>query len=457
MDRRMDTLLCSIIILSYNQAEYTQLCLDSIKKYTTDVSHEIIVIDNASDDETVTWLRKRTDIKLIENTSNLGFAGGCNQGAKLAKGKYILFLNNDTIVTYKWLSNMIAFLEENPEASMTGPLTNATVGKQMISVTYGKDLEQMQNFAADISKRSCKPWRTLRLVAFCLLVRSSLLDEIGLFDTAFQVGNYEDDDFNLRALCAGKKAYICRNSFIHHFMNVSFRQKEIGREKIMMKNKRYLEEKWEHLDWNYHSVFNSYMKDTILKHSCKKLLHIGCGLGALEIEIRDQGIFEMHMTGIEYHPIRRKIASEFMDSIYPDEECLDLLEEAKESFDVIVLEGILERLDKSVLKKIVPLLSENGKILLRVFNAGHITTLERVIRGEVGGDLLCASSPQFVRYFFGNIDHIFLSEGLQVVERKEIRKNFSAIQEQIYQAVLPLLRDSEEPYIYNRIYHLERK
>lgn len=429
--------------------------MDSIRKYTTDVEYELIVIDNGSDQKTIDYLSRQTDVRLIVNQENLGFAGGCNQGIQAAEGKYIMLLNNDTLVTKKWLYNMVQLLDTREEIAMTGPLTNATVGKQMIPVPYGDDMEAMQEFAYNIAASNAKPWRTLRLVAFCVLIRREVFNEIGLFDTGFKIGNYEDDDFNIRALRAGKEAYVCRNSFIHHFMNVSFKQRNISREKIMLENKTYLEKKWKYMDWNHHAVYNSYMLDEVLEHGGQELLHIGCGLGALEIELRDRQD-RWQMRGIEEHHVRADIAANILDEVFDDtvsgiEKC------AGKKFDIIIVECTLEKYGVAILKDIKQLLQKEGLLLIRVFNKNHITTIEKAVSGQVEGQLLCAASDNFTYYYGEEIEQAILELGMQVTETIEVRKSLSSKQEKLLKAVESFMPDVEETCIYNRIYCIRNK
>lgn len=446
--------LCSIVILSYNKQNFTKICLESIRKYTH-LSYEIIVVDNNSSEEgCLKYLLQQKDIILIQNKENKGFAGGCNQGITAAKGKYIMLLNNDTIVTNNWLSNMVDLLEQHPEIAMTGPLTNATVGKQQIPVSYGDDLEKMQEFAYKISISSAKPWKTLRLVFFCTLIRRELFQEIGLLDENFVVGNYEDDDFNLRLLTSNKKMYICRNSFVHHYMNVSFKDKNIQREKIMQKNKLYLEYKWNQMDWNHHAAFNQYMLDQILNHKGKNVLHIGCGLGALAIELKDFSS-DYFVVGVEEHDLRKNIAETFLDKVYSLDysyEFLDMLPVNK--FDVIIIENSIEILGLNLLKKIKSFVETTSLILVRVFNSRHITTIEKAVFGKVEGNLLCASSCEFHYQFDSSITNYFLELGYKIDETKEIKKTLSSTQQELYELLNTYESYSKDAEIYNRIYKL---
>lgn len=450
----MDKPICSIVILSFNQLYYTKQCLESIRKYTTDVNYEIIIVDNASDKDTIDFLETLADIILIKNTENFGFAGGCNQGIEASHGKYIMLLNNDTIVTKRWLFNMVQFLEKNEQVSMTGPLTNATVGKQMIQVPYGEDLEKMQEFAERMSDCDMPAWRTLRLVAFCILVRKSLFEEIGFLDTDFQIGNYEDDDFNIRALKVEKKAYVCRNAYIHHFMNLSFLQKNIAREKIMLRNKLLLEKKWQGMNWNHHAVYNRQMLGVILEQGGKDILQIGCGLGALAIELKEQNS-NYRIVGIEDHPLRREIAKQFADEVYEwDKDFVYLRKMGNRQFDCIIIECMIEKSGLGLLEQIKPFLKSTSLIMLRVFNVSHITTIERIVTGGVEGNLLCASSEEFNYYYRKDIRSQIEQYGYEVIELTEVKKSLSAVQEKLMEQLAQNLDYGKEGRIYNRIYQM---
>lgn len=450
--------ICSIIILSYNQIDYTSMCLNSIREYTTDVEYEIIVIDNNSTFETVEYLKKQKDIVLICNHENKGFAGGCNQGIEISKGKYIVLLNNDTIVTHKWLSNMLKMFDEYTDLSLIGPLTNSTVGKQMISVSYGTEINMMQKFAFELAEKNVKPWRALRLVAFCIVVKRDIFDEIGKFDTRFAIGNYEDDDFNIRCLLAGKKMAVCRDSFIHHFMNISFKNNDLPREKIMFLNKSKLEEKWNYLNWNYYSSFNATMLKRIISINPKKVLHVGCGVGALGIEIKENNP-ECAVYGVETHPIRKKIVSNFYDEIYSYNNENRLSDYFKHSnFDIVIIENFIELYGLEVLEDLKEITHQNSRIFLRVFNNKHITSIEKQVFGNVEGDLICASSDIWrYRYDDNDIEDYLKSLGYVVKDKTIVEKNFSSRQEQLYKEVLQSNSVNELSKIkaYNYIFEID--
>ena len=111
--------MISIIILNYNTFDLTCQCIESIYEYTKNVDFEIIIVDNASTmDEPDNFLELFPKIKLVKNTENRGFAGGCNDGIKVAKGDTILLLNSDTKLLNDAISITYDFLNTHPNVGI---------------------------------------------------------------------------------------------------------------------------------------------------------------------------------------------------------------------------------------------------------------------------------------------------------------------------------------------------
>jgi O-antigen biosynthesis protein len=111
----------SIIIVNYNVKEFLQNLIYSIRKAASGLDYEIIVVDNASSDGSVELMcEKFPDITLIANKENLGFSKANNMGLKIAKGKYLLLLNPDTLVQENTFTEMIKYFEENPQTGLAG-------------------------------------------------------------------------------------------------------------------------------------------------------------------------------------------------------------------------------------------------------------------------------------------------------------------------------------------------
>jgi GT2 family glycosyltransferase/tetratricopeptide (TPR) repeat protein len=233
----------SIILVTHNQLDYTQLCLDSIR-YRTAEPYELIVVDNASTDGTLDYLRPQEHVRLIANSENRGFPAAANQGILAAKGDALLLLNNDTVVTTGWLRRLRAALYREPDIGLVGPCSNRVSGPQQIPVDY-KELKAIDGFAWDWAQRHAGERVPIdRLVGFCLLFRREVVERIGLLDERFGIGNFEDDDFCRRAINAGFRAEIAVDAFVHHFGHATFQGSRVDLGQLLAENQRKYEEKW---------------------------------------------------------------------------------------------------------------------------------------------------------------------------------------------------------------------
>ncbi|MBV5311448.1 glycosyltransferase, partial [Chromatium okenii] len=114
------TLQVSVIIPVFNKLDYTLACLDSIAEQLPQVAIEVLVIDDHSSDDTERELSARDDIRYLRNADNIGFVGSCNRGAAEARGAFLFFLNNDTVVLSGWLDTLVQTFIDYPQAGLVG-------------------------------------------------------------------------------------------------------------------------------------------------------------------------------------------------------------------------------------------------------------------------------------------------------------------------------------------------
>lgn len=239
----------SIVVLTFNQLEHTRRCFDSLFQ-STSLPFELLVIDNASTDETPTYLAelaaREPRVRVVFNQENHGFAHGCNQGIALARGAVIVLLNNDTILTPRWLEGLILPMAEDKSIGAVGPRTNRIIGPQQLPfVPYGSDLDAMQRFAAWYTHRHRdRAWLDTRAVGFCLALRRDALERVGGLDTRFGRGNFEDDDLCLRLQVAGYKIAITCASFVHHVGSASFSVAPEAYRQLLVENFHRFAAKW---------------------------------------------------------------------------------------------------------------------------------------------------------------------------------------------------------------------
>jgi GT2 family glycosyltransferase len=236
--------LVSIIIPTCNGLKFTQLCLDSIRRSTLH-PYEVIIVDNASTDGTLDYLRRQQDVILIENPNNRGFPSACNQGISKSTAPYILLLNNDVIVSDGWLNRMFAGFLAAPDIGMVGPRSNDSAGFQQINATGIESIEDIERFSRRLKEISSRSFREVDFLSgFCLLIDRRVVEKIGLLDERFGLGNYEDQDYCRRALEAGFRLLIANEVYVHHFGSRSFLENRIPYREILNKNRQLFEAKW---------------------------------------------------------------------------------------------------------------------------------------------------------------------------------------------------------------------
>ncbi len=394
----------SIVILTYNKLEYTKLCIESIRKFTKSGCYEIIVIDNASTDETVNWLAEQDDITAIFNDTNKGFPAGCNQGIEIASGESVLLLNNDIIVAPYWLSNLNDALWSEDSIGAVGSSTNSISYLQAIKVDYDT-VKGMLNFAKKQNNFKKTNWeQRIKLVGFSMLIKKSVLDEVGLLDEIFTPGNYEDDDLSYRIVKSGKKLLYCKNAFVHHFGSVSFDGASKKYLMLMAENRRKFKEKWK-FDPNYSSNIRLDVINLIDEEDFEKpinVLEIGCGCGGSLLMVKAR-YKNANIYGLEIDEDSGGVASAIFPTVIGNIEN-ETLPYEQDFFDYILIGDVIEHLIEpdEVLKKLYPYLKDEGRIVASIPNIMHISVIEDLFRGNftyTDAGILDRTHLRFFTYF----------------------------------------------------------
>ncbi len=239
----------SVIVVTHDGLTLTRLCLESLLANTEVSDYELIVVDNASSDDTPAYLRAlarahpRVRVRLSDR--NLGFAAACNRGMAMARGRALVLLNNDTIPPRWWLGDLLRHLAD-PLVGAVGPVTNRICNEAQIEAGYGLYGELMR-FAWERRERHAGERRDIpTLTMFCFALTRSTWERIGPIDERFGLGTLEDDDYCLRIRRAGLRLVSAEDVFVHHFDKGSFGELVSAGEydALLRENRARFERKW---------------------------------------------------------------------------------------------------------------------------------------------------------------------------------------------------------------------
>ena len=239
----------SVVIPNWNTMRLLRGCLQSILRETRKAFFEIIVVDNGSSDGSREMVKSQfPGVRLIENHRNVGFARACNEGIRMARGRYILLLNSDTVILDGALDRMVEFMDLHPNVGICGPKILNPDGSLNSMGGRNKRLFDPNWSAAaeDPLAALLRPFKTRFfdrregrdpdkiadvdvVCGACLLVRRRVLDQIGLLDERLEIYN-EEDDLCARAKEAGWRVYYFPKAEIIHYKGKTVRKREIARE-----------------------------------------------------------------------------------------------------------------------------------------------------------------------------------------------------------------------------------
>ena len=229
------------VLPTFNGLKLTRQFLDSWKG-TGSVGSELIIVNDLSTDGTREFLDglDLPGVRVVHNAKNLGYAASCNHGASLVSGEVLCFLNNDLVLHGDWLQPMLAGLDSLPDAGVVGCVQrNPRTGLVDHAGMYF-DLDGLPRHAAhkfmNVSNDTYTEWSAV--TAACFVIRKSIFDRVGGFDTSYRNG-YEDVDLCMRLRQQGYRHYVANRSRIYHHVSQS-----PGRKLHEDRNARTFMERW---------------------------------------------------------------------------------------------------------------------------------------------------------------------------------------------------------------------
>lgn len=228
--------MVSVIVVSWNSEEYIEACITALVRTAKETPLQIILIDNASKDDTVRIVEEKfSHIQVVKNSYNVGLSQAINKGAKLATGKYIMLLNPDVILMEDTIHKLYQFMEAREDIGACGPQFLWPNGKIQRSC---RELPTFKNLFLEFSGigriTKCSSWKMWYFnhketreveqpIGSCLMVRKELFDTLGGMDERYPIFM---NDVNLcyRIKEAGHKLYFVADTNVLHYLGGSTRK-----------------------------------------------------------------------------------------------------------------------------------------------------------------------------------------------------------------------------------------
>jgi GT2 family glycosyltransferase len=248
-----DSPAVTVVIPVYNHLGYTLECLASLEAAGGLDETEILVIDDASSDRTPETLKRVEGLRYLRNPENLGFIRTCNRAAAEARGRFVVFLNNDVQVRPGWLAALLSVFDEVPGAGAVAPKMLFPDGRlQEAGARIARDgSAEMIGLLED---PDAPRWNVRRQVDYasgaCLMLERALFQELGGFDETFVPAYCEDSDLCFRVQARGLKViYEPRAEIIHHLSITSDGIDHSYKHRLATRNQQRFVERWgERLD-----------------------------------------------------------------------------------------------------------------------------------------------------------------------------------------------------------------
>ena len=236
--------LTSVVFASKDALDKTRACLEALRATAhADFPLEIIAVDNGSGDGSAEYLAAQEDVTLIANPDNEGAPRARNQALERARGRWLVFMDNDVVVHDGWLERLRHHAEIDPRVGCVVPVSNRAAHGQQIECAEPLDAAAARALAGERARGFDRRGVYKDIFSsLCVLVRREVIDRIGGFDERFSPWGFEDDDFSLRVALAGYRSRLALDVFVHH---AHYGGAKLARhEELLRDNWRRFAEKW---------------------------------------------------------------------------------------------------------------------------------------------------------------------------------------------------------------------
>ncbi|MEG2350339.1 MAG: glycosyltransferase family 2 protein [Hungatella sp.] len=384
----------SIFIPVYNKVAYTQKCIESIYQNTDFEANscELILINDGSTDESQAYFESLGVQKVVElhdNVRTMIFSLAC----RVCEGRYMVFVNNDTIVTPGWLETLLACVKSDPKIISATPTTPNTSNFQNIFVQDMTE-KDVASFSAHYNQQNPQKWEERsRIMPVIALYDAQKVNQIGFADRFFDTMEYWDDDFSLRARRAGFKQMLCQDVCCYHFGSVTGkenqRQAQICEEGSKLFLQKHGVEPWGRGHCYDIGVMHTLPHMTFAAKNKVSILGLDDGFGDTVLQLKNQ-LKERRIAAVLYQVTTE---AEYAPDLCAQADCFWKIQEMEElteclgdlAFDIVYLSKPLEQYAeyKKLLEFLIPHMTKGGYLLAKISNFYYYKTMEQVLGGSL--------------------------------------------------------------------------
>ncbi|TCS79624.1 glycosyltransferase [Pectinatus cerevisiiphilus] len=442
--------ITSIILAVHNELNSTSACINNIRKFTPKGTYEIVMVDNASTDGTANWLTQQDDIKTIKMSNNEGFVPACNLALKHAVGTEYVIMHNDVLVGPGWLESMKNLLYSDQRVGAVGPLNNKAIYPvnafqyYPVAVSNQENLIQIANAILRKNKNNFRA--TTFLYTYCLLIKKSVVEDIGLFDERFKKGLMEDIDFSFRMLKAGYTLLVDMEIFVYHNAYTTLAKTCSNINDLANYAQRLFKEKWGFAALYSLGVRYELINKMDLNKPDLSVLEIGCACGSTLLEILNRNCTaKVHGIELDEHSaaIAQAILGSAVKIMNVEKGNLPFNEQ---QFDYVLIGDVLEHLYDPwrIINELWRYLKVGGCLITSIPNVKHTSAVQNLFALDWKYEDAGILDRTHLRFFTkSEIEHIFTNSTYQKIE---MSRNIYSFNKEFTDKLADINKTSTEDY-----------
>jgi len=408
----------SIIITVTEYAQHLDKCIESINRWSTKENGEIIIVNYGSSQQLYKLKQKNNNIIIIEGDICKGYANGINYAISIAKGRDILFIHSDVIITHNSIKKLRNSLYSFEDVGAVGPVTNKSQYNQKVQVdynSYSDAIEFSKNYNTnDVNKIE----KRIKLDNFCILIKKELVTKCENLCETYITDTCAMDDYLFRMRISGYSLLLCKDVFVHHYGDYHLLGNQTDINENLSKDEMAFRNIWG-FSIGYSSMIREEIIDLIDQHENKpiKVLEVGCACGATLLQIKNR-FKNAELFGIELNENAAKIAK-LCANVTAENIENKILSYENNYFDYIIFADVLEHLKKPwlVLSNIRKYLKPDGKILASIPNIMHFSVIRDLLNQRWEYKDWGILDRTHYRFFtLKEVEEMFLNTGYSIAE-----------------------------------------